>query len=134
MAAKESSAAVFGFSLRILFFIGMLPRRRESKIEISSPQKAAAMPAAAVKNRPVKQPQQGARRSRKWLTVFRAVSLKEAHGAPRLARATAAVAGHNALTQQLKFRAFPASGAAQERINGCVFFTQHLAEIGRKGL
>jgi hypothetical protein len=40
----------------------------------------------------------------------------------------------NALTQQLKFRSFPASGAAQERVNGCVFFTQHLAEIGQKGL
>lgn len=71
---------------------------------------------------------------REWFTVFRAFSLKEAHGAPRLARATHAAARHNALTHQLKFRAFPAPGAAQERINGCVFFTQHLAEIGRKGL
>ena len=62
------------------------------------------------------------------------VSLKEAHGAPRLARAASAIVRHNALTQQLKFCSFLASGIAQERINGCVFFTQHLAEIGRKGL
>jgi hypothetical protein len=66
--------------------------------------------------------------------MFRAFSLKDAHAAPQLTRAAHAIARHKALTQQLKFRSFPASGAAQERINGCVFFTQHLAEIGRKGL
>jgi hypothetical protein len=69
-----------------------------------------------------------------WLTAFRRFSPKEAHAAPRLARATRAIARHNALIQRLKSREFLAFGTAQQRINDCVFFTQHLAEIGRKGL
>jgi len=68
------------------------------------------------------------------VTAFRAFSLKVLHGAPRPARVTPAAARRNALTQQLKSRSFLTFGAAQERINGCVFFTQHLAEIARKGL
>jgi hypothetical protein len=66
--------------------------------------------------------------------VFRAVSPNGTHGTPGRMRDTHARDRRNALTQQLKFRSFPAFGAAQERVNGCVFFTQHLAEIGQKSL
>jgi hypothetical protein len=46
----------------------------------------------------------------------------------------AARESYKTLRSQTKYELLAARFAAHWRINGCVFFTQHLAEIGQKGL